>query len=269
VVVAEGFAGRRDRAFTGGEPVRFEVGADPARMAEAAMLEGVLMKTLYEPLKKAMGGAEPVLVERTSLEPRRFGPNNAFAVTFPQAILWGVMGCAAGFGISLVVERTAGTLQRLAMAPLGRARILAGKALACFLTIVAVTAVLLLLAVVAFGVRPGSYPLLGLGILCNALGFTGLMMVLSVVGRTERAAGGIGWAVLVLLAMIGGGMIPLFVMPPWLQGLASVSPVKWGILALEGAVWRDFSFQEMLVPCGILVALGLACFAAGARLFRW
>ena len=63
-------------------------------------------------------------------------------------------------------------------------------------------------------------------------------------------------------------MIPLFVMPSWMQAVSNLSPVKWGILALEGATWRGFSAAEMAVPLGVLVLVGLAGFAPGVRLFR-
>jgi ABC-2 type transport system permease protein len=89
------------------------------------------------------------------------------------------------------------------------------------------------------------------------------MMVISTFGRTERAVAGAGWASLLPLAMIGGGMVPLFVMPSWMQDLASASPVKWAILSLEGAIWRDFSTTEMLLPLAILVAVGLLGFGLG------
>ncbi len=73
----------------------------------------------------------------------RRGPQNAFDVTFPQGIVWGLIGCVMTFGISLVTERTHGTLVRLRMAPLTRAQILGGKALACFVTIMIVEVILL------------------------------------------------------------------------------------------------------------------------------
>ena len=38
------------------------------------------------------------------------------------------------------------------------------------------------------------------------------------------------------------------------------------ILALEGAVWRNFSVVEMLVPCGVLVGIGAATFSLGVFL---
>ena len=41
------------------------------------------------------------------------------------------------------------------------------------------------------------------------------------------------------------------------------SPVKWGIYALEGAIWRQFTFVEMLLPCSILLAIGTIGFGTG------
>ncbi|HRP62893.1 MAG TPA: ABC transporter permease, partial [Phycisphaerales bacterium] len=94
-------------------------------------------------------------------------------------------------------------------------------------------------------------------------------MLLSVLGKTEAAAGGIGWAVLLVMAMLGGGMVPLFLMPGWMQSISHISPVKWAVLALEGAIWRGFSPAEMLLPCAVLLGVGAGGFLLGSRLFRW
>jgi ABC-2 type transport system permease protein len=192
---------------------------------------------------------------------------SAFAITFPQAILWAVMGCAAGFGVSLVTERTGGTMTRLRVAPIGRWHIVLGKALACLITTLAVSTVLLLLAWLVFGVRPVAPAMLVLAVLAVALCFVGIMMLLAVVGRTEAAASGIGWACLLTLAMIGGGAIPLAFMPPWLREVGHVSPVKWGILAIEGGLWRGLTPTEMLLPIGVLLGIGAATFTIGAVVF--
>ena len=95
------------------------------------------------------------------------------------------------------------------------------------------------------------------------------MMMLSTVGKTDAAAAGIGWAVMIVFAMFGGAMIPLFLMQGWMVTLSHASPVKWSILAMEGAIWRGFTPAEMLLPCGILLAVGVAGFGVGARLFDW
>ena len=60
-------------------------------------------------------------------------------------------------------------------------------------------------------------------------------------------------------------MIPLMFMPPWMAGLGYLSPVRWAIIALEGAVWRDFGLAEMAVPCAILLTIAVITFVIGAR----
>jgi ABC-2 type transport system permease protein len=59
-------------------------------------------------------------------------------------------------------------------------------------------------------------------------------------------------------------MIPLAFMPSFMVPLSQASPVKWSILALEGAIWRGFTLTEMLLPCAILVGIGAVCLALGA-----
>ncbi|MCP4725731.1 MAG: ABC transporter permease, partial [bacterium] len=80
-------------------------------------------------------------------------PHSAFEITFPSAILWALIGCAAAFGISIVQERTRGTFLRLQLAPLSRLQILAGKGLACFITCMGVSALLLIIGNLGFNVR--------------------------------------------------------------------------------------------------------------------
>jgi ABC-2 type transport system permease protein len=192
-------------------------------------------------------------------------PLSAFEITFPSAILWALMGCVTAFAISIVTERVAGTMLRLRLAPLSRAQILAGKGLACFLASTGVAVFLLLVGHFLFQVRLENPLGLLLAVVCTAGCFVGLMMLFATLGRTEQGVAGAGWGILMPLAMLGGGMIPLFFMPPWMQTASNVSPVKWGILALEGAIWRDFSLAEMLLPCAILLGVGAICFGLGTR----
>ena len=215
-----------------------------------------------------MAGFMQPKIETIDIMPQRDGPQSAYEITFPQGVVWGIMGCSAGFGISLVVERTRGTLVRLRMAPITLWQVLAGKGLACLCTTLAVGSFLFLFAALVFDVRPHSYLMLAVALVCIAIAFVGIMMLLSVVGKTEQSAGGIGWGVLVVLAMIGGGMMPLAFMPAWLQQISSISPIKWSILAMEGAMWRGFTPMEMMTPCLVLIGFGVLCFGIGARVFK-
>ena len=209
---------------------------------------------------------QPTVVERVALERSQQTEISGFDITFPSAILWSLMGCTASFAISLVTERIRGTLQRLRVAPLARGQIIAGKGLACFLAGLATGGFLILIGALFFGVHIQNPIGLLLALGCTAFSFTGLMMVFSVMGKTESAVAGAGWAVLLIAAMLGGGMIPLLFMPRWMHSVSNVSPVKWGIYALEGATWRAFSFEEMLLPCGILAGVGVIGFAVGTTI---
>jgi ABC-2 type transport system permease protein len=183
-------------------------------------------------------------------------------------MLWGLIACAANFAISLVKERTSGTMGRLLTAPITRRQILLGKAVACLAAMLAVEALLVAVGTIGFGVRPASWPLLAAALLAAAAAFTGIMMALSAVGTTEQAASGAAWATLLVLALLGGGMVPLFVMPSWMATASGVSPAKWAILAFEGALWRGFTPAEMALPLGVLLAIGGAGLLAGSRLVR-
>jgi ABC-2 type transport system permease protein len=214
-------------------------------------------------------GWQPVEISTRSITgQKRDVPANSFALTFPQGIIWGLMGCALSFAITLVTERTRGTLIRLRIAPLSRAPLLGGKALGCFVVTFSVAALLMVVARVVFDVRPTSLAMLTVAIVCSSLCFVGIMMLLAAVSKTEAAGNGLGWGVLLLLSMIGGGMVPLEFLPGFIKSLSVVSPIRWALLALEGGVFRDATVAELAVPCGVLLGIGAVCFGLGTRLFK-
>jgi ABC-2 type transport system permease protein len=240
---------------------------------------GELDRFVQADVGKKQGGAagqdslknrfQPIAIRHVDVAVSRIGPKNAFEITFPQGIVWGFLGCTAGFGISLITERRRGTLLRLQSSPMERWQILAGKALACFCTALTVSVMLSVVGVLGFRVKPHSYFLLAISLVSASAAFTGIMLLMSVLGKTEQSGAGIGWAFNLIMAMIGGGMIPLFFMPSWMRSISHLSPVKWAILGMEGALWRGFSFTEMLTPCSILLGAGILFFAAGVKLFKW
>ena len=225
-----------------------------------------------------MGGWQPFRVEirNVAQPPSDEGSSsdeskasfNAYSIVFPQGVAWGVMACAATFAITLVVERTRGTLPRLAIAPIARWQILAGKGLACFVATTFVASVILLIGRLFFGVHPSSFAMLALGVLCISIAIVGVMMLFAVLGKTEAAVGGMSWAILIIMAMLGGGMLPLNMLGGWLQTCSYVSIFRWAILALEGSLWRGFTHSEMALPCGILLLIGVGGFVLGTAVFR-
>jgi ABC-2 type transport system permease protein len=192
------------------------------------------------------------------------GPRTAYEVTFPSALAWALIGTCMSFVISIVYERLTGTFLRLRLAPVSRAQVLAGKALACFLACLGSTTLLLTIGTVLFHIRVTNPLGLLAAIVAASFCFTGLMMLIASLGRSPQSVSGAGWAVMLVMSMTGGGMMPLFAMPAWMQAVSNFSLVKWAILGVEGAVWRGFTWGEMALPLAILVAAGATGLALGA-----
>jgi ABC-2 type transport system permease protein len=291
IVLQKGFGEAQDRmragVFSGASP-RIEIGIDPSRQNEAGILQSLLFEQATRPLRQlltattgamfddASGGAtnggsgtargwQPLELVRQDVTRQSSGPRNNFEITFVQGMLWGIIGCIMSFAVSLVAERTHGTFVRLRMAPVSAAQLLGGKALACFVTLLLMQAMLLTVGTLFFGMRVTSPLLLAAAMLSASTAFVGVMMLIASLGRTEEAASGAGWAIVMPMAMLGGAMIPLIAMPAWMISVSHASPIKWAVLALEGAIWRGFGPGDMLLPCGILLSVGILSFAAGSR----
>lgn len=312
--------------FSGEGSDKMELAVDPARRAEAGMLQGVLMQTQFEGLRdtfsdrtqmrEMLSGSLADIEANTTLDPtqrtllsdmiggvdkffeqadqevidsspiakkseplaipekavaREDDPNkpkNAFSVTFPSGLMWGVVACVSAFALSLVQEREKGTLLRLRLAPIAPAAVLAGKGFACFAAMVIETILILTIGVIFFkvGIRNGAF--LMMGILCSAVCFSGVMMFICGISRSEKVVAGAGWGSMLIFMMFGGGMIPLIAMPPWMLKMADYSPVKWAIYAMEGGVWRQLSAAELAPTWGLLLAAGLITYGIGVYLFK-
>ena len=241
--------------------------ADPSRRREARYLQGLLLE---------IGLADAVENELTS-DPRAAvrideaaGPATPtpYELAAPAAIAWGLIGSSAAFAIAIASERQRGMLRRLRALPIRPSDVLFGKALACLSLSTMVAVALLVIACLGFGVRLASPHGLAVVVLALSLCFTGLMAMISTFGKSERAVAGAGWATLLMLAMLGGAMAPRMILPDWLRLAGMVSPVRWGIVALESVLWRGGDAVAWITPSIALVAVGLGGLAVGAMVLR-
>ena len=215
-----------------------------------------------------MSAWKPVSVDVTELAMRPGIPANSFAISFTQGVAWALFGAVLAFGSGIAEERQRGTLVRLRVSPMSPNDILMGKALACFLTCMATEWLLVFFGVAFFHVAVSSWLAMAVVIAVTAFGFSGLMMLLAAGFRTEGGAQGAGRAVLLVLAMVGGGTVPLVFMPPFLRAASNISPFKWAVMAAEGATWRNWGPDEMWMPLAVLAAIGAVGLTAGTALVR-
>jgi ABC-2 type transport system permease protein len=193
----------------------------------------------------------------------------------PAWLVFALFFVAVPFSNAFIKERQHGSLRRLRSTNMGAGAQFAGK-LAPYFLINQIQVVLMLLV--------GAYlvPLLGgealalngaplaFAALSAALSFAalGLAMLIAVVARTSEQATlttGVG---AIVLAAIGGVIVPKFVMPEPMQALAGLSPMAWGVDGFLELLLRGGGVLDIQAELLKLAAFGLAAMGAAWALYR-
>jgi ABC-2 type transport system permease protein len=101
---------------------------------------------------------------------------------------------------------------------------------------------------------------------CMAASF-GLM--LAAFGRTPAATRGIAIFVVLLLTMLGGGWVPAFVFPKWMQTATLGVPTRWAMDGLDAVIWRGGDLGAALMPVAVLLAFTTVFGLLATLRFPW
>jgi ABC-2 type transport system permease protein len=192
---------------------------------------------------------------------------NALAFFVP-AIAMIFLGFGASQGVrSLIAEEEMGTLGRLNAGPLAGATILTGKLLGAFLMALLQFGVLLLAGALIFQVYWGD----PLGVVVLALvvvlAFTGLGLLIAVIGKDQAQANTLATLVALVFSLIGGNLLPARQFPAWLQQLAQITPNYWG---MEGFVKLSLAqpLRNLTNEISVLAIMSLVLFGVGVLLYQ-
>ena len=230
----------------------------PSSEGSAADAPGAAPRADDMPLMQGSAFA-PVRLRIDRVQELRASPPSTFAITFPQGAVWGLAGCVMAFASAYAAERSRGTLARMHLAPVGRHAILLGKAMACLAAALVMQLLLVVLAWTAFGVRPVDPFALSVALVATSVAFTGIAMLIAALFRSDDAAQGAGRALVLVMAIIGGGSIPLVFMPDLLRRFSGISPFRWAVSAIEAPLWRGTPWADQWPALLILVAIGAGC----------
>jgi ABC-2 type transport system permease protein len=191
----------------------------------------------------------------------------------PAWLLFAMFFIAIPLSTTWVQERQQGTYARLRSMGLGAGALLLGKLLP-YLGI-NLLQVILMLAVGVFVVPwfgGGSLTLghapLALCLMAAATGFASVsyaLLIANLVSTSEQATIFTGVCNL-LMAAVGGIMVPVFLMPPFMQALSHYSPMAWGLQGFLDVFLRQGGFREVAPQAARLFAFGLACLTAAVLL---
>lgn len=195
---------------------------------------------------------------------------NAYAHSFAGMGVQFILFAAIELGVGILLERQRGLWKRLRAAPLSRFTLLTGKALGGTVTGLFALTTTFAFAIFFLGVRiQGSATAFLLLCLAVSLMSAAFGLMIAALGRTPAAARGLSVLAVLLLTMLGGGWVPAFLFPAWMQKLTLAIPTRWAVDGLDGVTWRGFSLAETLPAVGVLLLFTLAFGLIALWKFRW
>lgn len=176
----------------------------------------------------------------------------------------------------LLRERQEGTLTRLLTMPIRPASIIAGKLL-LFLGVAVLQFAMMLAAgrwlLPALGTQAfaltASLPALAVLTVATSLAAVGFALAVASTATSTEQAAMVGSTSVVLLAALGGVMVPVFFMPPVMRHLSALTPLNWGVTAYQDLFTRGATLADIQGRVLLLTAFGCAGLAwAWHRLFK-
>lgn len=171
---------------------------------------------------------------------------------------------------SILQERRNGTFRRLLASPASKAVLLLGKLLPYYIICLLQMAILFAIGKFVFGMDLGRYPLALVGItLALAACAVSLGLLLSAFVKSEGQANGLSTIIVLVLAALGGCMVPPVFMPPFMTSLARITPQGWALLGYQDVMVRGVNIMGTLPTMGALLAFAVVFFVVGVGCFRF
>ena len=273
-----------DLSSTGDAKVRLitEPGLDNSMFATNSMhllaivaqlrVEGLLTKLPPKLNASALMGDVPMSAERMAVGPLP----TAVQQNVPAWLVFGMFFVVASIAGLFVEERACGALSRLRSLGARPWQLIVSKIMP-YLAVNGVQAALMLAVGVWLMPQIGGEGLslqgidwsaLLLMLLAISLAAVSLALAVACLVSTHAQAATFGPILNVLMAALGGVMVPLFVMPPVMQKIATYSPMNWGLEGLINVLLRNGDVASVLPQVGRLAGFTTLMLVIAFLLFR-
>lgn len=193
---------------------------------------------------------------------------NVAQLMFPSMIYMAAIFLAFGYSGDVWKEKMQGTLRRLAMTPGSARHFLAGKLVAVSLVYLALAVVALLTARLLLGMPIRNAGLVLLWIPATGAALYLMMLILSTLASTPRAASVLTNIAVMLLGMIGGTFFPFEMMPGFLSRFGKLTPNGWALLRLKDILGGQAGAVSIAGAFAVTAVVGALLFVLASRRLR-
>jgi len=177
---------------------------------------------------------------------------------------------------SIYDEKKGGSFRRLPAAPMSKATLLGGKMLPNLITGLLQSVVIFAFGIVGLkllGLTPatlGNDPLAtALVVVLVALCSSAMGILIAAFARTEAQIGGLSTLLVWVMGLVGGSMIPLFILERFLGPVPMVVPHYWANRALIDLMVRGRGLADVTVEMAVLLGFTVLFFAIGVWRFKF
>jgi ABC-2 type transport system permease protein len=225
-------------------------GYSQGQIAVATAARAVLAKGDAKP-------AGPTLFAREDIAGAKKGGGTIAYYAGAVSILFALFSAMTG-ALSLIDERRSGVADRILAGTRGMGPVVTGK----FLFLVAQGMVQALAIFATAQLIYGVPVLQHLGpwlvtVVAASICAAGLALAIVSFCKTRDQGQMLSTFIILILAAIGGSMVPRFLMPPWLQMAGWATPHAWTIEAYQSILWRDAGLSAVYPAWAVLTVTGL------------
>ncbi|WP_439133125.1 ABC transporter permease [Pseudomaricurvus sp.] len=189
----------------------------------------------------------------------------------PAWMLFAMFFIAIPLSTTLINERQQGTLDRLRTMEFPRHLMLLGKLIPYFCINLLQVVIMLLIGVylvpalggdsLHLGNSPSGLALISV---CASLAAVAYALLVAEVANTIEQATIFSGICNIIMAAIGGVMVPRFIMPPVMQTLSDASPMAWGLDGFFDILLRNGTLMDVMPEAAALLGFALAMLALSA-----
>jgi ABC-2 type transport system permease protein len=171
--------------------------------------------------------------------------------------------------IGLVRERTAGTLEQLAVMPIRASAVILGKIAPYFLLAALDMTVVTALGVLLFGVPfTGNVAVFALGAAVFLFVVLGLGVFISTISQNAGQAIQVAFMMMLPQILLSGMIFPLDAMAAGVRWIAYGLPLTYFTMISQGVMLRGAPISSLWLPFGALTLMALLIFSGAVLRFR-
>lgn len=289
IIIYKGF----EDALNAGTNLPIEMQFDKSKEMEVGVLQNVLTGelTALQGAKDADKGLDrmvqnmypnlPKMMQdsiKRNMQAQKLSENKSEGVVTMTSVVgdaesnWGLIQAVAGTGIMMLLfsvsaigqgmleEKESGVLKKLLQSPIKPFGIMMSKMATATIISIFQLVIMFVFAWIAFGLNIFiNVPALIIMILITALACSSFGVLLSAIVTTKKQADSLGTIIILFMSAVGGSMIPLYIMPAFMQNAAVISVNYWSIQGFYDIFWRkgDISAigENVLVLSGITITV--------------